>query len=182
MVGLWARLGARFLPPTIHPMVVHFPIALLYLATLIDFVAVVRPRHRSHAYHQFGFWILTLALVSLVAAALAGVVSEQFAHWTPATRAILEAHQRDALITGLLASLGWVLQLATPFREVRREAWSIAGRGRVSWGVWVLVAAATAMVSVTGTLGGSMVYHHGVGISAVSRGALPAAGGGKAGR
>lgn len=165
MTGLWARIGSQLFPPTIHPMVVHFPIALLYLTTLFDFLAVAFPHRRSRTFHQIGLWLLSLGLVSLVAAALAGIISESAAHFTPTTRAVLSLHQRDAFLTGLFASAAWILQVATPFAPTASKAgWSLAGRGRVSWAVFALVALATAMVSVTGSLGGNMVYGHGVGV------------------
>ncbi|MCL6562069.1 MAG: DUF2231 domain-containing protein [Firmicutes bacterium] len=165
MTELWARIGSQLFPPTIHPMVVHFPIALLYLTTLFDFLAVVLPHRRSRTFHQVGLWLLSLGLVSLVAAALAGIISESAAHFTPATRALLSVHQRDAFLTGLLASGAWIVQVMTPFAPAAsKESWSLAGRGRVSWVVLALVASATAMVSITGSLGGTMVYGHGVGV------------------
>jgi uncharacterized membrane protein len=165
MIALWTRIGSQLFPPTIHPMVVHFPIALLYLTTLFDFLAVALPRRRSRTFHQVGLWMLSLALVSLVAAALAGIISEHAAHLTAATRTLLSLHQRDAFLTGLLASGAWVLQVMTRFPSPSsKEGWSLAGRGRVSWAVFALVVGATAMVSITGSLGGAMVYGHGVGV------------------
>lgn len=158
---------ARMFPPTIHPMVVHFPIALLYITSLAEFLALItRSARRDRFLDRASFWLLTLSGAAIVAAGAAGVISEQSVHLTPTTAAMLSAHQRDAVLTGLFALMGWLAQAFTFFRDTR--AWSIlgSGRGRVTFVSMVLVWAATFMVSVTGTVGGSMVYNHCLGIRA----------------
>lgn len=191
MVALWARIGSRFLPPTIHPMVVHFPIALLYLTLLADVLALARRGRGDQFWDRTAWWLLSLALVSLVAAALAGIVSESFVHWNSKTRAILSAHQRDATLTGLFALAAWVVQTRTRFAAQPTLRGRRLRRGRVSGPVLALVLGAVVMVSITGTLGGTMVYRYGVGIRGVTRAvpsspaatattARPVAGGGHA--
>jgi uncharacterized membrane protein len=157
------------LPPTIHPMVVHFPIALLWTTAVVDILAVL-VRGRDHFLDRAGFWLLTGSGASIFVAAAAGVISEQSVHLTPTTAAILSAHQRDAVLTGLFALAGWLVQIATRFRAPERGAWSLfgSGRGRVSGLVMLFVIGAAVMVSITGTLGGSMVYDHCLGVPAVA--------------
>lgn len=155
----------RVLPPTIHPMVVHFPIALLYVTSLAEGLALItRSSQRDRFLDRASFWLLTLSGMAIVAAGAAGVVSEASVHLTPTTSQMLGAHQRDAVLTGFLALLAWLAQVFTFFKDTR--AWSIvgSGRGRVTLVSMVLVWAATFMVSVTGHLGGTMVYQHCLGI------------------
>ncbi len=172
LVTTWLRIGTAIFPPTIHPMVVHFPIALLYLTLLIEIIGYLVPRH-DRFYDRAGFWALTLSLFAIVGAAAAGMISEQFVKWTPATTPILYAHQRDAVLTGVFALGAWIVRWFVRFPKTSRQEslWSIfgTGRGRQSLLDTVLVIAAVIMVSITGTLGGSMVYNHGVGIAHVSR-------------
>jgi uncharacterized membrane protein len=168
------KVLAGVLPPDIHPMVVHFPIALLYLTSGAELLALLTGSAlRDRFWDRVAFWLLTLSGAAIVAAGAAGVISEQSARFTPTTAALLSAHQRDAVLTGLFALMAWILQLLAQFpRRVPAglEGWSVLGtrRGRVTWAVLVFGVAATVMVSVTGTLGGSMVYQHCVGVPATS--------------
>lgn len=160
-------LLTRWLPPTIHPMVVHFPIALLWLTALVDVLAVFGGRGKTDRFlDRAGFWLLTLSGAAIVAAGAAGVISEHAAHPSPATRSLLSAHQRDAVLTGFFALIAWLLQIWTRFKG-GGIGWTVpifAG-GRVSLWVLIFVLAATVMVSITGSIGGSMVYDHCLGIA-----------------
>ncbi len=164
------RLGAAALPPTIHPMVVHFPIALLYLAAGAQGMALVtRSAQHDRFWDRAALWLLTLAGAAIAVAAAAGVISAESVHLTPDTRALLDAHQRDAVLTGLLALASWVLQVSARFPAAGRswpDTWSLlgTGRGRVTGAACIAGVAAAVMVSITGTLGGSMVYRHCLGI------------------
>ncbi len=169
----WIHLGERIFPPTIHPMLVHFPIVLLYLALLADLLS--RAIHSTdHFFDRASFWLLALGLVAGVCTAAAGVVSEQFVRWTPTTKVMLYAHQRDAVITGGLVMLTLAARLYAryPRRGYSRhsEGWSFAGsrRGKASWLATVLLVASVAMITTTASLGGTMVYQYGVGIKHVT--------------
>jgi len=169
MLGIWIHIGERFLPPTIHPMMVHFPIACLYVALGFDVLGRLVPS-RDRFFDRVSFWLLAIALPVSIAAAAAGVISEQYVQWTPVTSAILSAHQRDAVITGMLLILALVARytarypLSTGGRQ--GQAWSIAGtgRGRSTTLSLILLLATVVMISVTATLGGAMVYQYGVGV------------------
>ena len=164
------RLGVAVLPPTIHPMVVHFPIALLYLGAGAQGMALVtHSAQHDRFWDRAALWLLTLAGAAIAVAAAAGVISAESVHLTPGTGALLDAHQRDAALTGVLALASWVLQVSARFPARGRSwpgSWSLGGtgRGRVTGAAFIAGAAAAVMVSITGTLGGSMVYRHCLGI------------------
>ena len=175
LLGFWIHIGERIFPPTIHPMLVHFPIALLYLALLADVLSrLFRPE--DHFFDRTSFWLLILGLLGGVAAAAGGVISEQFVRWTPVTVSLLSAHQRDAVLTGVLglSTLGARFLARYPSsRSSSRgpiRAWSFArtGRGRASWLATLLLIAAVAMITLTASIGGTMVYQYGVGIHHVT--------------
>lgn len=151
-------------------MVVHFPIAFLFLTAIVDLLGYLND-DRDHFFARVSFWLLTGSLFALVGAAIAGVISEQSVKFTPATAAILSAHQHDAVLTGLFASAAWILRLHRRYKK-SQMGWSVLGtrRGRPGLLATLLTIGAVIMVSITGSLGGSMVYNHGVGILGVTRG------------
>jgi uncharacterized membrane protein/uncharacterized cupredoxin-like copper-binding protein len=165
----WIRIGTALFPRTIHPMIVHFPIALLYIAIFIQVVGYIFGYIRTPLFQRTGYWMLTLSLFSLVAAAMAGILAEQYVRWTPTTAAILSAHQRDAVITGVLALAAWVVRMFTRYPESEqgdKRTFFPRRRGRSTPLSDILLLGAVIMVSVTGSLGGSMVYNYGVGTPA----------------
>lgn len=171
IMNAWTRLGEQVFPPTIHPMIVHFPIALLYLTLLADIAAYLSSRQQDRFFERMGFLTLSLSLMAIVAAGAAGLISEHFVHWTPTTQAMLSAHQRDAVLTGIFALAAWTLrwfsqyptQPSTP--EGPRRQWFVSGRGRLTLWSTACVLGAVVMVSITGAIGGTMVYGYGAGVA-----------------
>ncbi|MDA8337343.1 MAG: hypothetical protein M0Z41_20560 [Peptococcaceae bacterium] len=166
------RFGERVFPPTIHPMIVHFPIALLYVTLLADTAAHLSGRPQDRFFERMGFFTLTLSLMAIVAAGGAGMISEQFVHWTSATQAILAAHRRDAVLTGIFALAAWILRWFARYPDqsfVREDSpgWRsalCATRGRLTIWSTACVVGAVVMVSITGAIGGTMVYGYGAGV------------------
>ncbi|MCL6596865.1 MAG: hypothetical protein K6V73_11770 [Firmicutes bacterium] len=164
---------ARHLPPTIHPTVVHFPIAIVYLAAAVDLMAWMAPPDTRRFLTRAGWWLITAACVAIIAAIAAGIVSEQSVHWTPATARLLSTHQHWAYLTGLFAGAAWLLRLASPFRSAQGRVsgtWSVlgTGRGNLNLLATACVVGAAVCITVTGSLGGRMVYDHGAGVPAVA--------------
>ncbi|MEO8182413.1 MAG: DUF2231 domain-containing protein [Deltaproteobacteria bacterium] len=137
-------------PWEIHPALVHFPIALLLSATLVDVVAAWRKRE---GLAKVGLGLLVAGEVSALVAASAGVL----AYFTVPTHTE-EAHVR-MLIHPALAASALVLYAIVAVR--RRRNWAaIPGKGLVGLS---LVAAASLVAA--GALGGYLVFHDGVGVT-----------------
>ena len=168
LLGAWIHIGMGVLPRTIHPMVVHFPIALLYLAVFIQLIGYVAGTIQTSFIQRAGFWVLTMSLFALVGAAAAGVISEQYVRWNAHTASMLSAHQRDAALTMGFAIAAWFVRIFTKYSSFwtgyrTERPFLFANRGRST--IWsdLLLAGAVVLVSVTGSLGGTMVYRYGVG-------------------
>jgi uncharacterized membrane protein len=160
-------------PPTIHPMVVHFPIALVFTAFALDVVAFFT---QDPFWERAGRVIFGAALLSVMVAIAAGFISEAHALVGPAVSPLLAAHRRDGVVTGIMflgvAILRWYAHRVWrggPGR--RRMPWRerLAGMGSKPRQAWLALMAGyvvgLVMITVTGVVGGSMVYDHGLGVA-----------------
>ena len=151
------------IPPTVHPMIVHFPIALLFTSFLLDAVAVWR---RDRFYERAGFILLWLTLVAVFFAILAGLYAASHLLVTPTVQPLLRAHRRDGIITGLVIAAIVILRIRV------HRAWTRTGHAAPVPALrpWYYAGAAyilgLIMISTTGVVGGSMVYDHGLGVAA----------------
>jgi uncharacterized membrane protein len=154
-------------------MVVHFPIALLFTAFLLDVVAFWR---RNPFWERMGIIILGLGVLGLGAAIAAGFIAESQVLPTAQVAPILAAHRRDGLITGgvFLVVLGvrwYVHRRWAEGTPERREAGRGGQRVMSSQTVRLWVASlgsyliGLTLLSATGVVGGSMVYDHGLGVA-----------------
>ncbi|MDA8192818.1 MAG: hypothetical protein M0Z53_02295 [Thermaerobacter sp.] len=171
LLGAWIYIGERIFPPVIHPMLVHFPIVLLWTALLVDLLGRMM-RSPDRFFDRASFWLTVLGFLAGVVAAAAGVISEQFVRWTPTTLALLTAHQRDAVLAGFfaLAAIGSRMWARYPASSRRYHQWSfgLTGRGRPTGLYTLLLVGAVTMVTVTASLGGTMVYKYGAGVAHVT--------------
>ena len=147
--------------PNIHPLLVHFPIAWLIAAIVVDVVSLVRPRSD---------WAGTLAAVLYPAGAASALITyltgrEAAASvWMPGmAHAVVQQHWNWALATTVFFSALAAVRLAL---VVRKRRPSYAAR-------LVLAGAALGglvLLFYTGELGGRLVYEHGVGVRSTSWG------------
>lgn len=139
-------------PSTIHPMVVHFTIAVNYLTLLVGVIGLFRQKDTFFA--RSFFYLLILSILATIAAGVAGVISEFYiSHIPNGAKPLLPVHKRDGELTGVFLVFSFIAQ-------------TFLGRltQRVSWAAVVLCLISTILVSVTGHLGGTMVYHDGLGV------------------
>lgn len=155
------------LPPwpdwdSLHPFVVHFPVALLLMAPV--FVLLGLPaRARSAGFRTAALILLVGATASIFVASSTGKAAGELADHTPAINAIMVRHvaladaTRDACVglTGLYALL-----LVAP-RYVKAMARpAVALLGQIVF--LVLLLAACVLVVNTSHLGGRLVHQLGV--------------------
>lgn len=139
--------------PVLHPIAVHFPIALLVGAAIVAAVWLVRGT---------GFWRNALAVVSVMGAAgtafayFTGEAMEEAAEGNPIVEEIGEFHETLGLVTLIAAIVATV--------AVGIVVWMGKTRGVsadpmvVRLIVFALVAAAAVLVLITGHAGGVMVW------------------------
>lgn len=134
----------------IHPIFVHFPIALLLVALIIDMAAVVFKRP---AWHGAAFWNLVLATAAAALAVWTGLRAEGSAAHPEQAHEIIELHEKLGIATLVLAA----------FITLCRLTWRKHFTGIKKALVLALMALSSATVCFGAYLGGRLVYEFGVG-------------------
>src|SRR5579883_1369195 len=94
------------LPPipswqAIHPLIVHFPIALLLVAPLFIVVAILRKPERNLPYLIAALILMALGTVGTYLASSSGEAAGQLAESVPQAKPVLEQHEELAVTTEL---------------------------------------------------------------------------------
>jgi uncharacterized membrane protein len=151
------------LPPwnALHPLVVHFPIALLLVVPLIIAIGIAgRP---GRGVLGVAFLLLVLGTAAAWIAAATGESAGQLAERLPGVARILDRHEELAEITRTLftaLTLAYGGLLAVP-RALKRE---LSRRRRIALhgGFLVLYVAALGPLVATAHQGGRLVHEKGV--------------------
>lgn len=153
---------------TLHPMLVHFPIALIIAAFAFDLAALVT---RRPSFSSAALYTSALAALGGVAAFLSGNAAEEAAERIPGIEALLERHEDLGKILMAAAIALLVIRLVVLWRGWHERVAAQALVAALSLGLVFLVGA-------TGFYGGKLVYEHGAGVAPVMRD-LPAEPAGK---
>lgn len=144
---------------SLHPLVVHFPIAGLIIAALLDLVALVVRRPDLSAA---ALYVQAIAATGAVAAYFTGEAAEERVEHAlearPLVEAVLERHEdlgKIAMYVAVVLVLGRVALVYKGLAEAAGAKMAIAG----------LSLAAAVLVGLAGFYGGELVYEHGVGVA-----------------
>ncbi|MBI3324292.1 MAG: DUF2231 domain-containing protein [Candidatus Omnitrophica bacterium] len=133
-----------------HPMVVHFPIALLSVAALLDLLALALKRP---GIHRVALWNLTLGTLAAACAVLSGLRAESVAKHSFEIEKVMALHERLGITTLILSLMA--------------SAWRLAHRDRLSPRARMLTTLvgllAVGSLAFGAHLGGRLVYEFGVG-------------------
>ncbi|MCL1630367.1 hypothetical protein M3N64_00150 [Sporolactobacillus sp. CPB3-1] len=130
----------------LHPLIVHFPIALLLLGSILQILSL----WKRDFFDKTALLLLSLGLLSGIAAFLTGDGAERFAreHWGNAYRSLVETHQFYAAATLLLFSIAIVLRLL--YFIVPKKIFAVL--------IPIFCILGSIMLALTGHYGGQMVY------------------------
>ena len=135
----WVLLGR------LHPMVVHFPIALLTVAAIVELLHVVR---RKPVPSEAGTYCLAFGVVGALASVCLGTLNAGQQTLTGEAALALERHQL----------MGWISTIAAMAALGTGQLARRAGQFRTVAVYVGLVLATSAVVGATGHLGGGLVY------------------------
>lgn len=141
----------------LHPVVVHFPIALLIVSVALDACGV---GFRRASLTQAGFYTLIIGGLSMAAAVLSGPGS---AARDAASLTLLHRHELFAALTVLCCLILVGMRLG--------NVEGLYGTGAV--GYLALGGVLIVSVVLTGYFGGQLVYEHGVGVTRLQGARVP---------
>ena len=140
--------------PGWHPIVVHFPLALVVTAALLLVAARLwRQERQAKMLATVGTWNLCIGAVAALFALASGLAGLIGLHAGLAAHQSIFLHVKWAICTSLALLLVAVWRGAGAAQE-----------SRPSWLFIVILLGMTAALVVTGYQGGQNVYRHGVGV------------------
>ena len=146
--------------PSLHVLVIHFPIALICLAPVVDVGCLVL---RGWVWLDRTATLLYVAgTIGAGAAYLTGDrAADALGGISPAAEATLADHHRFAVLTLIVLVIVSLLRLTV--------SWLARNDRRISLGIFRLVAlplalAGLLLVALTADRGGQLVYGHGLGV------------------
>ena len=140
--------------PNLHPMIVHFPIALTLIAFLLSMAAYVRRSHPiSVQFAAAAHFTLWLAALGATTAVLFGWLAYNSVNHDDAGHAAMLLHRAWAVPTaiGLVLLASW-------------DAWKNRVNELISVPMLFLLLILSQAIVITGWLGGEVVYRHGIGV------------------
>ena len=146
--------------PSLHVMVVHFPIALICLAPLFDLGCLI---FRDRVWlDRTATLLYVLGTLGAGAAYLAGErAAKALVEISPAAESALADHESSAFITLIALAIVSLFRLWV--------SWISRNDRRIRLGLFRLVAipaalAGLALLAITADRGGNLVYGHGLGV------------------
>ena len=136
----------------LHPMLVHFPIALLFASVLFDILATWVKRE---TFRDGALWLLVLGLLGGIAAAITGDWAEEMAEQAGIAESLIDTHETFAVAT--LGIFGVLLLGRLLLRNQLTTKTAIP--------YFLVAAIGLGTLSATGHFGGDLVYEHGAGVA-----------------
>ncbi|WP_136603888.1 DUF2231 domain-containing protein [Paenibacillus dokdonensis] len=142
----------------LHPLIVHFPIVLLFLAAIVQILALWRPRLFDWPANA----LLGLGFISGIAAYMTGDGGEDYAKTAfGATGAMIHKHENIAFFT--LVVFGVLLAIKVLVRLPWIKKHFAAGIRWIAPLLLIISLAGLILIYYTGHYGGEIVYHSSIG-------------------
>ena len=137
----------------LHPLIVHFPIALIIVGFFADAVYLFFKQEKCLS--KTGFYLMILGTLAACAAFATGhLFTSEPTEGDMVS--IFTKHETGALITIIIMLTGSILRIYLTISKKEENT--------LKWIVFVLYFLGTAAVSFTGFMGGTMVFNYMMGI------------------
>lgn len=147
--------------PNLHPLVIHFPIALLTSAVLIDLISLFTRKWQGVRISATVLFIL--GALGAVAAFLTGRAAADTVTLPTAAISTLSDHEDWALRTLVFFGIYAIVRSGMLWFDVKGQKWAQV------WAhvaLFLVGAAGLGLLVKTGDVGGELVYVHGLGVRA----------------
>jgi len=138
-------------PSPIHPLFVHFPIALYFLGVLLTAGYLWR---NNADYERFAYWVFFLSWIAAIAASLIGLIDKGQLAFDDPRQSAINQHITPAIV--FLVLNGLLLYMRFRWEDVLSS-------GR-KWQYLGLMLLGLAAIVFTGFQGGVLVYELHIGI------------------
>ena len=137
----------------IHPMIVHFPIALIIVGFLFDLTGILI---KKEFFSKTGFYLLILGTLGVAAAYITGNLAGEGIAEAGTLKQAIETHEDAATLTLWLMIIASVVRIGLVlFKKYI---------GAFRWISFILFLAGVLSVARTGYYGGELVFKHAAGI------------------
>lgn len=132
----------------LHPMLVHFPIALVVFGFLADLTSLLF--RKEACLSKMGFYLLILGTLSALVAWLTGTLFT--AEMSGSAGDVKDTHELFAWLTLGTLVVTSVIRVLLLYRKTEST--------QLQWTAFILYALAMIFVSITGYYGGTLVYNY----------------------
>ncbi|BAY65660.1 hypothetical protein NIES22_57670 [Calothrix brevissima NIES-22] len=133
----------------VHPMFVHFPLALLSVGLLFDILGYLL---KKSSLSSAGWWCFSLGVLSAIVTVFTGMQAEHTVKVSGEAHEILEKHEHFQITSTVVFVVLWI------WRSITRE-----GIPKFAIIYLVITAIAVGAIIYGSHYGGELVYEYGVG-------------------
>lgn len=137
----------------LHPMIVHFPIALLITGFLFEVAGLII---NKEFFSKAGFYLLVLGSAGVLAAYFSGQNAGSGIEEAGPLKDALELHEDAALLSAILSGVALAMRVGLVFYKKYQ--------GTLKYVSVFLFLAAVLAIGRTGYFGGDLVYKHAAGV------------------
>ncbi len=138
----------------VHPLIVHFPIALLVIAVLADFLGLILKRFQW--LRPAALWLYVIGVLGTVAAYISGKEAAEVVHFPAPAYAVVSTHADLALYTMLFFGVYALVRLLAAWKHWDQKT-------NVALVLFLIAAGGTGLIQQTAERGGELVFRYGVG-------------------
>jgi uncharacterized membrane protein len=173
-------MNEKLINPNYHPLLIHYPIALLVTGTLIEVFSFLG--WRRHGFRSAGRWMILLGALSAVPAALSGIyalndvvragVSDADASGSWHQLATASPLIKHSAAWAIMVRHVWLQGIATTLVVLVVTCWIACSdrlRGKLHFLFLLLLLAGIGLTGTGAWFGGEGVYQHAVGVADLSK-------------